>query len=318
MTTHPFVRFPWVAGLAAGVAAAYRGDSSLVWVLMVWGSIFLSAHFFRFCRRAYEFDPPMLPPGYNISGGPFVAVSLIVVATNSLHWLGWYDFAVFPLGLVRTWQVTYGLYFLGCYLVIWVGVPRFVENSQYYHAVGVVGLFWKEFGVGGKGATITAGIASVIAVGTALNQNRNETLRRNQAHELEMTRLFQKEKLAAASLDQKIAALNQKAAMLDQKTKMDAHRFELDLRKGNFSFDRVSDNFVNIKSGGFFSTPRQTVAPPPPDDPGKMSSPREPFEFSWLAELTLNYPFGQVLFGCLLCISGCLVFWLFRRWVTRR
>jgi len=67
--------------------------------------------------------------------------------------------------------------------------------------------------------------------------------------------LIRKEKLAAASLEQKIAALNQKAAMLDQKTKMEAHRFELDLRKGNFSFDRVGDDFVNIKAGGFFSTP---------------------------------------------------------------
>jgi len=116
MTTHPFVRFPWVAGLAAGVAAAYRGDSSLVWVLTLWGSIFLSAHFFRFCRRAYEFDPPMLPPGYNISGGPFVAVSLIVVATNSLHWLGWYDFAVFPSGASpdvanHVWVVFFGVLF---------------------------------------------------------------------------------------------------------------------------------------------------------------------------------------------------------------
>lgn len=175
----------------------------------------------------------------------------------------------FRWGLVRTWQITYGLYFLGCYLVTRVGVPRFVENSQYYHAVGVVGLFWKELGVGGKGATITAGTASVIAVGTALNQKRNETLRRNQAHELEMTRLFQEEKLAAASLDQKIAALNQKAAMLDQKTKMDAHFFELDLRKGNFSFDRVSDNFVNIKSGGFFLPPAKRLHRPHRMTPGR-------------------------------------------------
>jgi hypothetical protein len=70
MMTHSFVRFPWVAGLAAGVTAAYRGDSSVVWALTV----------------------PRLPRG----------------------------------------------------------------------------------------------TASAIAVGTALNQNRNETLRRNQAHELEM------------------------------------------------------------------------------------------------------------------------------------
>lgn len=299
MDHHPFVRFPWLVGVAAAAAAAYRGDFPVGWVLTVWGSMFLSCHLFHFCRRAYEFDPPGLPPGYEVSGLPAAVVATSVFTIDSFHWLGWYEFVIFPFGLFRFIQMAYGAYFVWCYLVDRERVTPALAYVTFpvYYAVGPWAAVWKDLGVGGKSATIGTVGAAVIATGTALSNHRIEVSR--QAHQ---TKLFEYKlnhhnEAMWYKLNHHNEEMRQKLAY-QAKDYADKREHEY-LVKG-MNYDRVGDDFFNVSRAGFFSSPKQTSRPGPPaevlpkTDDVTLYSPHEP-----LVDLTWDYV-GLVVAGAVL------------------
>lgn len=297
LANHPFVRFPWLVGGVAAVFAAYRGDFPVGWVLAAWGSVFLFCHFFHFCRRAYEFDPPALSPGYEVSGLPAAVVSAAVFTIDFFHWLGWYGFAVFPLGLFRLTQMVYGLYFLWCYLVDHQKrTPALVYVTfPIYYAVGPWAAAWKEIGVAGKAATIGTVGAAAIAAGTTYSN-----------HFLERTRRVHEVKLTEYKVSQHNEMMRQK---LIYQAREYANKREHEYLKKGMNYERVGDDFYNVSPAGLFSSPKQTSRPakvlPPDDSDITLYSPCEP----WV-ELTPYYL--VVLLGGL-AVLAVGVWWLYRR-----
>jgi hypothetical protein len=196
---------------------------------------------------------------------------------------------IFPFGLVRLIQIAYGVYYVGCYLIERFcsrrGFSLFSDSTVVYYLVAAGGLFWRKLRVHGKPSTIAAvGVATT--AGIALYGHHKVELSR-QSHDVQMMRYKE-----------------------DFKQKLQADTTERKYRLNSVSFERVGNEFVNVKPTGRFSSPRQVVRSELPPD-GGMSCPYEEFVVpGWVSHLLLKglTPTGAVLVCCV-----AVVIYLVRR-----
>lgn len=195
---------------------------------------------------------------------------------------------VVPLGVLRVdllcWTGLSGLMIFPFGLVRLIQIAYGVYYVVYY-LVAAGGLFWRKLGVHGKASTIAA-VGAATTAGIAVYGHHKVELSR-QSHDVQMMRYKE-----------------------DFKQKLQADTTERKYRLNSVSFERVGNEFVNVKPTGRFSSPRQVVRSELPPD-GGMSCPYEEFVVpGWVSHLLLKglTPTGAVLVCCV-----AVVIYLVRR-----